>query len=99
MQAALTLEPIDITVLPVRTTILLDDELGEKLREVAKSRGMSLSAFLAEAGRTAMAAEQANEPAEPFRLITRGGSGVHDGIDLNRPSALIAAEEEREFRP
>lgn len=83
----------------MRTTILLDDELGAKLREVAKSRGMSLSAFLAEAGRSALAAEQGHQEAEPFSLITRGGSGVYEGVDLDKSGQLLAAEDERDYRP
>jgi hypothetical protein len=76
----------------MRTTILLDDELGRRLRETARKRGQSLSAFLAEAGRAALDAGTTDE--EPFELITRGGRGVLPGVDLDRTGDLLAAEDE-----
>ena len=81
----------------MRTTILLDDELAEQLRAKARSRGQSLSAFLAEAGRAAL---QADKPAEaqPFELIRYGETGTYPGINLDRTSDLLAAEDEGIYR-
>jgi hypothetical protein len=76
----------------MRTTILLDDELGERLRAHARREGKSFSAFLADAGRRAL--ESQGEPhAEPFRLITFSGEGPMEGIDLNRTNDLLCAED------
>lgn len=79
----------------MRTTILLDDELGESFRRAANARGQSLSRFLAEAGRAALAAEQVDKKSD-FELVTfagDGGDGVVDGVDLNRTNELLAAED------
>lgn len=79
----------------MRTTILLDDDLALRFRETARSRGQSLGAFLAEAGRAALAPKKTAAP--PFRLITQKGKGVHHGIDLNKTSALLAMEDEGSY--
>lgn len=76
----------------MRTTILLDDELGERFRKAARQRGQSLSRFLAEAGRAALRSEQVMEDSN-FELVTFKGSGVVDGVDLDRTNDLLAAED------
>jgi|GEM_PF-457092 len=80
----------------MRTSIILDDELGRRLRAAAKQKGQSLSAFLADAGRVALRAE-ACEEAESFELITFGTSGVRSGVNLDKTSELIAAEDEARY--
>ena len=81
----------------MRTSILLDDELAEQLRAKARSKGISLSAFLAEAGRAAL---QADKPAQakPFDLICFGDAGPYPGINLDRTNELLAAEDEGIYR-
>ncbi len=81
----------------MRTTILLDDELAERLRWAARAKGQSLSAFLAEAGRAALRTESSASDAAPFDLLTYGQEGPHPNIDLNRSNALIAAEDAENF--
>lgn len=76
----------------MRTTILLDDRLGERLRAHARHEGKSFSAFLADAGSKALESQE-DESAEPFRLITFRGEGPVDGIDLDRTNELLAAED------
>lgn len=80
----------------MRTTIWLDDDLALKFRETAQSRGQSLSAFLAEAGRTVLGSKKTAAP--PFRLITQGGQGVYPTIDLDKTSSLLAAEDEEQHK-
>ncbi len=79
----------------MRTTILLDDDLGKRLRETARQRGQSLSAFLAEAGQAALAANPA--PEEPFVLIVEDGTGVLPGVDLDRTGELLAADDQSHY--
>jgi len=81
----------------MRTTILLDDELAGQLRARARAKGQSLSAFLAEAGRAALQGEKPTGAA-PFELVTFGESGAFPGIDLDRTSDLLAAEDEGIYR-
>ena len=80
----------------MRTTILLDDELAKQLRRAARARGLSFSAFLAEAGRAALKAAHSPEK-RPFELITEGGSGPNTGVDLDKSSQLLAAEDEQQY--
>ncbi len=84
------------TVCKMRTTILLDDRLGERLRARARIEGKSFSAFLAEAGLRALE-ERGSADAEAFRLITYRGEGPYAGIDLDRPNELLAAEDEASY--
>lgn len=79
----------------MRTTIVVDDELGERFREEARARGKSLSAFLVEAGRLAL-----NEPekqAAPFELITFGAHGAYPGVNLDQVSSLLVAEDQENY--
>ena len=80
----------------MRTSIILDDALAERFRVAAKVKGQSLSAFLADAGRAALRSEV--EPTlPPFELETYGAGGAQVGIDLNRTSDLIAAEDVQNY--
>ncbi|MDL5054789.1 CopG family transcriptional regulator [Oscillatoria laete-virens NRMC-F 0139] len=81
----------------MRTTILLDDALGERLRAEARKMGKSFSEFLADAGRQALGAGQQTGEA-PFRLVTFRGEGPFEGMSLDRPSELLAAEDEEIYR-
>jgi hypothetical protein len=80
----------------MRKTISLDDELGRRLLAAARERGQSLSAFLAEAGRLHL--EQPPRAVVPFELISRGGRGPRTGVDLDRTSELLVADDERDYR-
>lgn len=80
----------------MRTSIILDDELAEQFRAKAREKGQSLSAFLADAGRAALKAE-IELADKPFELITYGEGGVYPGINLDKTSELIVAEDERKY--
>jgi predicted CopG family antitoxin len=76
----------------MRTTIILEDELGRRLREQARREGKSFSEFLAEAGLRAL--EHRERPAsEAFRLITFRGKGPLADIDLDRTGELVTRED------
>ncbi|MDX2081845.1 MAG: CopG family transcriptional regulator [Terrimicrobiaceae bacterium] len=80
----------------MRTTIILDDELGERLRAQARREGKSFSAFLADAGRRALEAGTGSKDA-PFELVTFRGTGPVDGVDLDKTGELLAAEDARVY--
>lgn len=80
----------------MRTTILLPDDLAENLKLAARKRGVSFSAFLAEAGRAALKATQSVEE-RPFQLITYGEQGAYPGINLDKSSQLLASEDETNY--
>jgi hypothetical protein len=78
----------------MRTTIFLDDNLGKAARRRARQEGLSLSALVARALRTLLTEQRARTEGRPFRLVTVGGGGPRPGIDLDRTSALVVAEDE-----
>ena len=78
----------------MRTTISLDDNLGRAARRRARQEGLSLSALVARALRTLLTDRGAQTDSQPFRLVTVGGGGPQPGVDLDRTSSLIVAEDE-----
>lgn len=80
----------------MRTTILLDDNLGERLRSHARREGKSFSEFLADAGRKALESSEMNHT-EPFHLITFRGEGSLPSVDLDRTNELLAAEDSANY--
>jgi hypothetical protein len=81
----------------MRTTISLDDRVAAQVRRAAAAQGVSVSAFIARTLDDALQRRTPAEPPRPFRLITVGGSGPRPGIDLDRPRAIDAAEDEARF--
>lgn len=80
----------------MRTSIILDDELAEQFRARAREKGQSLSAFLADAGRAALRAEGEVEQ-EPFEVLTYGEGGPIIGVNLDKYSELLVAEDEETY--
>jgi hypothetical protein len=79
----------------MRTTIFLPDELGERARRRARREGLSLSALVARTLTRELTQSTARAQAPPpFRLVTVGGRGPARGVDLDRTSALLVAEDE-----
>jgi hypothetical protein len=76
----------------MRTTISIDDSLLELAKRRALARRTTLGAVVEEALRAALL-EHERTPAPPFELVTFHGDGPLDGIDLDRTSALLAAED------
>lgn len=81
----------------MRTTISLDDRLGEQVKRRAAETGLSVSAFIAKILNDQLK-RSAQQPATPFRLITVGGSGLQPGIDLDRPRELELEQDEQSYR-
>ncbi len=81
----------------MRTTISLDDRLAKQVRRAAKARGISVSAFIS---RTLDDALKRREPSEqpPFHLVTVRGVHARPGVDLDRPRALDAQDDEIRFK-
>jgi hypothetical protein len=55
---------------------------------------VSLSALVARALEEHLAKPPARVKAPPFRLVTVGGGGPRPGVDLDRISELLVAEDE-----
>lgn len=77
----------------MRTTISLDDRLAEAIRERAAEKGMSVSALIVRIVDDALKRPEPREE-RPFRLVTVGGEGVQQGVDLDRPRQLEVEEDE-----
>ena len=82
----------------MRTTISLEDRLAAQVRHEAAARGVSVSAFIAATLDNAIKRRPPSAAARPFRLITVGGNGPRQGIDLDRPRAIETADDEAGFR-
>ncbi|MCY3901129.1 MAG: ribbon-helix-helix domain-containing protein [Caldilineaceae bacterium] len=80
----------------MRTTISLDDQLAKQMRRAAEARGISVSAFIAKTLDDALKRREPSEP-PPFRLVTVRGVHPRPGIDLDRPRALDAQDDEARF--
>jgi hypothetical protein len=81
----------------MRTTISMEDRLAEDVRREARTRGLSVSAFIARVVDDALKRPEP-APAKPFRLITVGGDGPRPGVDLDRPRELETREDEERYR-
>jgi hypothetical protein len=81
----------------MRTTIFVDDRLGEAARSRAQREGKSLSGLVSRALEEYLAKRPRRDEPPPFRLITVGGGGPRPGIDLDRTSELLVAEDEATY--
>lgn len=81
----------------MRTTISLDDRLARLVRRKAAERRISVSAFIAEVLDDAVKRREP-ERSRPFQLVTAGGGGPIDGIDLDRARGLVLADDEDAFK-
>lgn len=81
----------------VRTTVDLPKPLLQNAKRLAARRGVTLSAVVEDALRSHLGArEEASQP--PFQLHTVRGTTVRPDLDLDRTSALLAMDDEAEFR-
>ena len=80
----------------MRTTISLDDRLVKQVRRAAEARGISVSTFISDTLNDALKRREPSPP-PPFRLITVRGVRPHPGVDLDRPRALEAEDDEARF--
>jgi len=80
----------------MRTTISLDDQLAKQVRRAAETRGLSVSAFIAKTLDDALKRRDDPEP-PPFQLVTVRGVHSRPGVDLDRPRALDAQDDEARF--
>ena len=84
-------------IVPMRTTISLPEPLLENAKQLAQERGITLSALLQDALHQLFSRKPATS-APPFHLYTVRGKLVNPNLDLDRTSALVAAEDEAAFR-
>ena len=80
----------------MRISISLDDQLAKQVHRAAAARGISVSAFFATTLDDALKSREPSEP-PPFRLVTVPGVHLRPGVDLDRPRALDAQDDEARF--
>jgi plasmid stability protein len=80
-------------VMCVKTTINLPDELYGEVRRRAADEGRTVTSFLEQALRDALAKHDAGEK-PPFVVRPFNGDGVMPGVDLTNNAALLEFEEE-----
>jgi len=76
------------TLLCVRTTIVLDDEVFRAFKQRAAERGTSLTREIDEALRAELAATVEAVNAEPYQVPVFRGTAPVPGVDLNSNAAL-----------
>lgn len=80
----------------MRTTVSLPDPLLQNAKRRAAERHITLSGLIEDALRAHLARPEKTAPA-PFRLYTVRGRLVNPQIDLDRTSALVAADDESAY--
>jgi hypothetical protein len=77
----------------MRTTVNLEPSILENAKAASIGRGVTLSELLEDALRAYLSPTN-QAAAGPFRLHTVRGQLVQPGLDLDRSSALVVADDE-----
>jgi hypothetical protein len=81
-------------MLPVRTTVTLDEDVAAKLKQAARERGVSFKVVLNDAVRAGLSRQA--RPTQPFRMKTFP-MGVRPGINLDKALQLAGELEDEEI--
>jgi hypothetical protein len=73
----------------MRTTINLPDTLLKETKRAAMSSGRTLTRFIEDALRAALARTKQGQGGAPVRLTTHGGTGLRPGVDLDDSAGLL----------
>lgn len=77
----------------MRTTITLDNQVLEQLKERATASGASVSRLIEQAVRLFLRTTPVDGQHAPFELVTFGADGRFSQHNLDKASALLAAED------
>lgn len=78
----------------MRTTIRLDDDLLNQIKQLAARSDKTLTSVIEDALREMMARRQETKEREPVSLTTVSGHGLQPGVDLDDSAALLSLMEE-----
>lgn len=81
----------------MRTTLTLDDELAQTLKQLALDSGKSFKAVVDQTLRAGLASRSAPPKPKPYRVKPIGLGGVVPGIDLDRTLQLSDRIEDEEL--
>lgn len=73
----------------MRTTINLPDPLLKEAKHAAVSSGRTLTSFIQDALREALARTKRGRASASVRLTTYGGTGLRAGVDLDDSAGLL----------
>jgi hypothetical protein len=73
----------------MRTTVRLDEELLQEVRQLAAREGMTLTAVIERALRELLLRQRQGQERPRVRLPTFKGRGLQPGVDLDDTSALL----------
>lgn len=73
----------------MRTTIRLPDDLYRRVRVRAAGDGRTVTSFIEEALRAALARHEEQPEHAPYRVTPIEGRGLHPGVDLDDTAALL----------
>jgi len=79
----------------MRTTVRLPDDLMRAVKRRAMDSGRTLTGFIEDALRAALARHSKGSAQAPARLPTYGSGGVLPGVDLDDTSSLLDLMEGR----
>ena len=77
----------------MRTTITIDEELLDELKERAAKEGTTVSQLIEDSLRLAVRPHVDGEPGQPFELVTFGKDGRFTSLDVDRGSLLIEQDD------
>jgi hypothetical protein len=77
----------------MRTTITIDEELLDELKERAAREGTTVSQLIEDSVRSAVRPHAHGDAGQPFELITFGKGGRFTSLDVDRGSVLIEQDD------
>ena len=77
----------------MRTTITIDEELLDELKERAAKEGTTVSRLIEDSVRLAARPHAGGDAGKPFELVTFGKGGRFTSLDVNRGSVLIEQDD------
>ena len=84
-------------MLHMRTTLTIDDELAQTLKELAYRSGKSFKDVVNETLRAGLTVKKAPPRAKPYKIKPSALGGVIPGIDLNKALQVADALEDEEI--
>jgi hypothetical protein len=77
----------------MRTTITIDEELIDELKDRAARQGTTVSQLIEDSVRLAARPQGGAEAGQPFELVTFGKGGRFTTLDVDRGSVLIEQDD------
>lgn len=74
----------------MRTTIRLPDDLYKRVRATAAIEGTTVTSFIDDALRQALARREQAPSGTPYQVTPFHGNGLQPGVDLDDNAALLA---------